>query len=136
MGNEWHWWLETRWLKHRNAVKYVHSLLAELDATRGHTWMTTDHVVAVLDALDPAALAGRWLASRRNHQHSRRRCAYQQCSEQVRSVNAKYCEMHAEFRKREAHRKAQKKYQSQTDKSDFSNPASGAEFVKRSDRGT
>ncbi len=135
MGNEWYWWLGTKWQRHRHAIKDMHSLLARLDSRLGQGWMTTEHVTSVLDAPDPAALVGRWIASRRNHLHTRRRCAYEQCSEQVSSVNAKYCEMHAKLRKREAHRQAQKKYQSRTDKSDFLNPASGAEFVKRPEGG-
>ncbi len=112
MGNEWYWWLGTKWQRHRHPIKDVHPLLARLDAVLGPGWMTVDHVVTVLDAPDPASLVARWLTSRRKHQHTRRRCAYEQCSEQVRSINAKYCEVHAELRQREAHRQAQKRYQS------------------------
>jgi len=55
------WWLETRWLGHRNTVEAVYPLLFHLQDTRGAAFMTLGHVLEVLDTKDPEALVGSWL---------------------------------------------------------------------------
>ncbi len=138
----WHWWLGTKWQRHRHPSKDVHPLLARLDAALGHGWMTTEHVTLVLDAPDATALVERWLVSRRPAVHYGRRCAYPECLERVASVNGKYCEMHAGIRKREAKRAYQRRAREkahiihpQSGKSDLQNSASGGKFVRRPEGG-
>ncbi len=109
-----YWWLEAKLLRHRNDVRDVHPLLARLADAKGHGFMTTEHVFAVLDAVDPAELVESWIGarseSRRPHVLSHRRCAYEGCSERVSADNAKYCLMHAQIRARQASRERVRRY--------------------------
>ena len=59
------WWLQCRWLpRHRHTAAEVHPLLLKAQQALGRAWLTTEHVVAVLDAGDPAVVVGNWLAAR------------------------------------------------------------------------
>ncbi len=142
VSNEWHWWLRAKFQKHRNDVTAVHPLLASLDTEIGHGFMTTEHVLAVLDSPNPAGLVGGWLLARsrskRAHPTEYRQCAYPECPERVSAANAKYCETHARIRTREAKRafdrRARKNVHSidsQSGKSNPPNPTPDAEFVNR-----
>ncbi len=63
--HEREWWLECRWLpQHRHTVAAVQSLLSQAQQSLGPQWMTTEHVVAVLDAADPETVVRNWLAGR------------------------------------------------------------------------
>ncbi len=97
------WWLETKWLRHRNDVRGVHPLLLRLHESRGDAFMTIENVLAVMDAKNPEALVESWVGTRRE---SRRpcawtpRCTFEGCSERASAVNAKFCETHAQSSKR------------------------------------
>ena len=54
------WWLDAKWLRHRNTVEEVHPLLVRLQEARGSSFMTCGHVLDVLDAKDPAVLGESW----------------------------------------------------------------------------
>ncbi len=59
------WWLACRWLPgHRHTAAGVHPLLVEAQHALGRGWLTVEHVLAVLDAADPAQVVRNWLASR------------------------------------------------------------------------
>jgi hypothetical protein len=57
------WWLETTWLKHRHTAAEIHPLFVRVQEARGRSFMTAEHVVAVLDAEAPAALFRKWIGS-------------------------------------------------------------------------
>mgnify|MGYP000678169622 CR=1 FL=1 len=59
------WWLQCCWRPgHRHAIATVHPLLVKAQQALGRAWLTTEHVLAVLDATDPAVVVRNWLAAR------------------------------------------------------------------------
>jgi len=96
----WWWWLKTTWQKHRYTAVELRPLLVRLDAARGHTFMTVEHVVAVLDTRDPEALVRRWIGGTSGRVGlPERSCAWTEggepCARPARAVNARYCAIHA-----------------------------------------
>ncbi len=106
---EWCWWLDTKWLHHRHRIEDVHPLLVQIMQARGNGFMTIEHVLAVLDAKDPAALTAQWIGDR---QPTSRTCEYPGCERRKhgRGNAAKYCKEHAALSTRAAHREAQRQY--------------------------
>ncbi len=109
----WWWWLKTTWLKHRHTAVEVHPLLLSLQDTRGKAFMTSAHVVDVLDAKDPAALVAAWIEAVPVHRTRSiglptRRCAWTEggeaCDEPVRARNGKFCETHSAMSARRSKR--------------------------------
>lgn len=112
-----YWWLETAWLRHRSTVEAVHPLLIRLQEARGAAFMTRGRVLDVLDAKDPADLLESWLLGAPTPRPSGRTrglglparlCTWHEanetCDQPVRSINAKFCEMHAMQAGRKRHR--------------------------------
>lgn len=114
------WWLKTAWQRHRWTAAEVHPLLVALEQPRGPSFMTPEHVAAVLDAHDPQALAQSWIGAvapapaiarrTRGLGLPTRLCAWREggdiCGRSVRSVNAKFCEAHAAASRRKSTREA------------------------------
>jgi len=103
------WWLDTKWLRHRNTVEAVHPLLVRLQEARGSSFMTCGRVLDVLDAKDPAGLVESWMLgaplSGRRLGLPVRLCAWREgdetCDRPVRAANATFCEAHAAAARKE-----------------------------------
>ncbi len=114
------WWRETTWLKHRHTVAEIHPLLVSIHHARGRSFMTVEHVVAVLDAEDPEALVRKWIGSAPPHERllglPDRACVYEEggekCDRPVQAVNAKYCAFHAAASRRRSTRRAVRRLRS------------------------
>jgi hypothetical protein len=105
-GSSWHWWLWTTWQPHRHTAEEVHPLLVELQEARGVSFMTSEHVVAVLDAKDPETLVRSWRGDRTMAVSGQHRCKWPGCQREVSAPNAKYCGLHAAESKRRADRES------------------------------
>jgi hypothetical protein len=55
-----YWWLEARFLPHRNSIQDIHHLLIRLQKAKP-AFMTAETVTTVLNSFDPEALVRRWL---------------------------------------------------------------------------
>ncbi len=107
------WWLFCEWQPgHRHRAEEVHPLLLRLLRKRGNGFMTTEHVLAVMDARDPEEVVSAWLKERRAVP-LKHPCLWPGCRLETASVgpNARYCEAHAAISRRQTRRAYKRKAQ-------------------------